>query len=241
MSHFLLKSHKALQKTDFANKNKKKQTSTLNNNLKIAKQTMVYEIVYFNGPGRAEVLKLIAEAGSVPYTFKGITKEDWPQHKPNARYGQLPFLKVNENFTLYQTLVIARFLAQEGNLYPTDRLQAAESEEYVTSLEELFIKYYKVYFAPEEKRQEELHSFIEGPLKTVFSVLNEALEKNVGYLIDGKLSWADLFLYDLTAMFEERGVDFISAIPNINKLRENIKNNLALKAYLESDRNLRKK
>ncbi|KAL9651998.1 hypothetical protein ABK040_000339 [Willaertia magna] len=203
---------------------------------------MVYEIVYFNSPGRAELLKLIAETGSVPYTFKGINKEEWPQHKPNARYGQVPFLKVNENFTLYQTLAIARFLAQEGGLYPTDKLQAATSEEYVTSLEELLTKFIKVVLAPEDKKEEEKKIFAEGPLKTVFGVFDKVLESKDGYLIEsGKLTWADLYLFEVSCLLEQYGGDVSSFTNVVNKLRDNVKSNEKVKAYLESDRNLRKK
>ncbi|KAL9646588.1 hypothetical protein ABK040_016378 [Willaertia magna] len=203
---------------------------------------MVYEIVYFDAfPGKAEVLKLIAETGSVPYVFKGINKEEWPQHKPNARYGQLPFLNVNENFTLYQTIAIARFLAQEGGLYPTDKLQAATSEEYVTSLEELLTKFVKAaWLTPEDKKAEELKLFNEGPLKTVFGVFDKVLESKDGYLIEnGKLTWADLYFFDWSYLIEQNGGD-ISPFTNISKLRDNVKSNEKAKAYLESDRSKRK-
>ncbi|KAL9651974.1 hypothetical protein ABK040_000317 [Willaertia magna] len=202
---------------------------------------MVYEIVYFNAPGRAEILKLIAETGSVPYVFKGINKEEWPQHKPNAKYGQVPFLKVNDNFTLYQTIAIARFLAQEGGLYPTtDKIQAAESEEYVACVEELLSKLIKVFYAPEDKKEEEKKIFTEGPLKSMFGVLDKVLERN-GYLIEnGKLTWAELVLFDLSQTIVGMGID-ISPFTNFNKLFENVKSNEKAKAYLESDRNLKKK
>jgi len=180
---------------------------------------------------------LIAEAGSVPYVFNGIKREDFPSIKPTLRYGQVPSLTVNSELTIYQTPTISRFLAQESNsLYPKDHIQATLSEEYVATIDELLGKAYKAMFASEEsKREEETKAFLEGPFKQVIGALDGIVEKNGGYLVDGQLSWADLWL-DEFARFSK--ADF-TPFPNVFKLIHAVENNEKVKDYLNSDRNLR--
>ena len=201
---------------------------------------MVVEIAYFAGPGRAEVLKLIAEVGQVEYTFKGIPREEWPNHKVTCRYGQLPYLKINDETTLYQTTAIARYLAQEGGLYPTDRLEASATEEYVAAIDDIIAGFVRIFFrTPEEKREEELKAFSEGILKTTLVAFEKVLEKNEGNLVKGKLTWADLVLYDIVVNIQSKGAD-ISYAQNVLKLKETVAAHERVKAFLESDRNLRK-
>ena len=187
-------------------------------------------------------MKLVAEVGSIEYKFTGINKQDWPTHKLSTRYGQVPYLKVSDDFQIYQTIVIARYLAQEGGLYPTDRKQATLTEEIVASLDEVLSGFVKVfYITPEDKRPEELKSFTEGTLNRIFTALDKLLEKNAtNNFIDGQLTWADLFLLDITMTLTSVGVDF-SFATHIVKLRETLLENEKVKSFLASDRSLRKK
>ena len=199
-----------------------------------------YVIQYFDSSGRVDVLLLIAEVGSVPYTFDGVTEEDWPSIKPKHRYGQVPCLTIPAtNQSIYQTTAIARFLAQEGGLYPSDRLQATQTEEYVASVEEAVNKLIDVvYFTAPENKEEALKKFSEGILKTVLQALSVILEKNGGFLLNGELSWADLVLLDFLLMALDAGVD-LSPFKTIVEFKERIEKISKVKAYLDSDRNLR--
>ncbi|KAG2387764.1 hypothetical protein C9374_001358 [Naegleria lovaniensis] len=204
---------------------------------------MVYEIVYFNSQGRADYLKLIAEVANIPYKFVGISgKEEWPAHKPQTRYGQLPYLKIDDQEKLYQTIAIARYLAQEGGLYPTDRKEALLTEEFVSALEDIFQGFVRVAFrTPEEKKAEETKTFAEGTLKNIFGALNTFLEKNGGYLT-GKLNWADLYFFELAHIVENSlKIDVVSIAPQLPKLREHVLSNERAKNYWESERNLKNK
>ncbi|KAG2382386.1 hypothetical protein C9374_005588 [Naegleria lovaniensis] len=170
---------------------------------------MVYEIVYFDHYGRVDLVKLIAEVANIPYKFVGIEDKDWKDFQPTTRYGLLPFVKINDKWTLYQSIAISRFFAQEGegNL-----------------------------------KEEETKGLTEGVLKSVFKVLNAELENNGGYLLPGgKLTWADLYLVEFASNLSYyTKIDPVKFAPQIPKLRENVLKHPRAKAYLESERNLRK-
>ncbi|KAG2393519.1 hypothetical protein C9374_007050 [Naegleria lovaniensis] len=198
---------------------------------------MVYELTYFNIPGRAEAIKLIAEVGGVEYNFKPVTFQEWPQVKQHTKYGQLPFLKSSENqdFELCQSIAIARFIAREGNLYPSSNVDASFSDEYVNTIKDLNDAYFKAFFSP--NKDEDLKKYYEGP----FGQILKALEKEVkpsGFLVGDSLTWADLFLFDLLSGIG-KGQD-LSAYPKLAALKETVAKNPKVAQYYESDRNLRK-
>ena len=201
---------------------------------------MTLEIFYFEGPGRAEILKLIAHVVNVDYKFTSIPRDQWPAQKENARYGQLPYLKINDKWTLYQTIAIARYLAQQGDLYPSNIEEATKSEEYVAALDELLIKFIRVFFvAPEESREQELKTFLEGPVKTILGALEKILEENGdGHLIKGKLTWADFILLDIVCFFQFKNVD-VSHLTHILKSKEVIKALPRFQDYVTKDYNFR--
>ncbi|EFC37358.1 glutathione-s-transferase [Naegleria gruberi] len=202
---------------------------------------MVVEIVYFAGPGRSELLKLIAHVANVDYKVVGITKDEWPTHKPHTRYGQMPYLKVNDKLTIYQTYAIARYLAQQGDLYPKDNIEATQTEEYVAAIDELFNKYARVFFiAPEETREQEKKVFLEGPVKTILGALEKILEENGdGHLIKGKFTWADFVLLDMVYALQFKEVD-LSQFTHIIKSKEVLKAHPRFQDYVTQEHNYRK-
>jgi len=45
-----------------------------------------YKLIYFNGKGRAETIRLVLAAAGVNYEDKRIEKEEWPALKPSMTY-----------------------------------------------------------------------------------------------------------------------------------------------------------
>jgi glutathione S-transferase len=72
-----------------------------------------YTLHYFNGRGRAELIRLIFTAAGASFTDHRI--HDWPATKAETPLGQLPFLTVDD-VQLPQSMTIARFVAREQNL-----------------------------------------------------------------------------------------------------------------------------
>jgi len=60
------------------------------------------EFVYFDGPGRGNLTRLLLKAGDVDFTDTRISQEDWPSVKndpnslPSQCFGSMPVLKHGE-------------------------------------------------------------------------------------------------------------------------------------------------
>ena len=52
------------------------------------------QLLYFDGYGRAEVIRIILNYGGIPFEDKRVTWEEWPQIKPSKKLLQGSLLTV---------------------------------------------------------------------------------------------------------------------------------------------------
>jgi len=86
------------------------------------------ELIYFGGPGRAEVARLALAAGSVEYTDTHVDMGNWPAVKgdptsaPARAFGQMPVI-AHGDFLVGQSTAVAQYAADLGinqSVPPTD-------------------------------------------------------------------------------------------------------------------------
>ena len=56
-----------------------------------------YKLNYFNGRGRAELIRLVFAAAGQKYEDHRIEKEQWPELKAKTPFGQAPWLEIHDN------------------------------------------------------------------------------------------------------------------------------------------------
>ncbi|KAL9648097.1 hypothetical protein ABK040_007463 [Willaertia magna] len=202
----------------------------------------MYQVLYFNFPGRGEIAKLIAHVGQVPYTTKYFTREEWPEYKPKTTFGKLPILKKegDESFELHESTAIARHLAKEGNLYPTDLNLSSKSEELVLTIYDSSVAYVRAVFAGEDKKEEAIKKYLEEDFQVLLSILDKLLGKTQKYLLGDDLYWCDLYLLDFLLFATGAGGD-ISSFTNVVEWKKRVDELERVKAFFESENNLRKK
>lgn len=77
------------------------------------------ELIYFNGPGRAELARLAFHAGGVEFTDTRIEFAEWPALKadptsaPGQMFGSMPVVK-HGNLMLAQSIAVAQYAADLG-------------------------------------------------------------------------------------------------------------------------------
>lgn len=83
---------------------------------------------------RAEIPRLIASYGKVPYKNEVVPVQDWSQHEKGLvdrhYFGQMPTLVLPDGKSICQSGAISRYLAKlsSPSLYPTDIIAAAEAD-----------------------------------------------------------------------------------------------------------------
>ena len=85
-----------------------------------------YKLVYFDAPGRAELIRWIFAYGGQEFEDHRIKREDWPSLKATTPFGKLPYLEVDGK-ALPESVAIARFAARKTGLVGSDDFEAAQA------------------------------------------------------------------------------------------------------------------
>ena len=82
------------------------------------------KLIYFDfNFWRIDILRLSLSYSKIPYDYKRIKRQEWPQEKKKFPFGQLPIMIIG-NKKYAHTHSLARFCAIEANLYANDKLKA---------------------------------------------------------------------------------------------------------------------
>ena len=71
-----------------------------------------YKLFYFDLRGRAELIRLIFAAADQKYEDVRFKREQWPEYKANAPFGQCPYIEIKEGG---QTTTLAQSVAMGKN------------------------------------------------------------------------------------------------------------------------------
>lgn len=165
-----------------------------------------YKLIYFDGRGRAEIIRLIFTAAGVAFEDHRVPMDQWAQLKPNTPMGVLPLLET-EGVTLCQSLAIARYLARKFGLAGKTELDQAKVDIVVDSVEDTIkpIPQFWKFEKDEEKKAQLKKTYIEETLPTFLTNLEKLLSTNHsgdGYFVGDSLTWADLYFYALLGRLE---------------------------------------
>ncbi|KAL5019340.1 hypothetical protein ScPMuIL_005062 [Solemya velum] len=96
-----------------------------------------YKLTYFDGKGRAEVIRMAFAAGVVKYEDVRVRIQDWPTVKPTMPLGVMPVLEVDGKI-VSQTLAILRYVGRECGLYGRTSWEGAEIDCLLDTLNDIW-------------------------------------------------------------------------------------------------------
>jgi glutathione S-transferase len=192
-----------------------------------------YKLYYFNGRGRAELARLIFAAAGQQYEDVRYAQDQWPAHKGEFHFGQLPALEV-DGTKVAQSAAIAHFLAVQFGLAgktPVDTFKVHAMAETVRDLGEPLGK---IMFEKDEERKKKLREEYETTLKNFLEKFESHLKgASGGFLVGGALSYADLALYNtLFNINNVLGRDVVASHPHLAKHYQAIAAHPHIAAYL---------
>jgi len=163
-----------------------------------------YKLTYFNGRGRAEIIRLVLTAAGVPFEDHRISFDEMKQLKPTLPFGQVPTFEIDSKVTLSQSLTIARYLARKYGLAGKTDLEQAQADMTVDCIEDS-LRPVPVFYRFEQdpvKKAELKKKYIEEQLPEFLNKLEALLVHNKGgdgYFVGDHLTWADLYLVRMNA------------------------------------------
>ncbi|KAK4325063.1 hypothetical protein Pmani_004334 [Petrolisthes manimaculis] len=151
------------------------------------------KLVYFNVRGRAEIIRWICKQADIPLKDERFESEEWAEKKKTISGGKVPVLLVKE-YSLPQSLAIARFVAKKGGLVPENDLEAAFVDALADTLYEAMTEFYKTAMSEksdEDKQKIWKEEWLPKTVVPIMDKLDKRLKDREWYVSD-KMTWGDL-------------------------------------------------
>ncbi|KAK5965484.1 Glutathione S-transferase [Trichostrongylus colubriformis] len=202
-----------------------------------------YKLTYFAGRGLGEAIRQLFVVAGKDFEDVRITFEEWPKHKAEMPFGQLPVLDVDGK-QLCQSHAILRYLARNFGYAGKDAWEQAQVDAIGDQVKDFFVEI-RPYFMSlngfekgdvvKDTFQEALGRdlFVPGHHK-FYALMTRILKNNKsGYLVGDSLTWADLLLAE-TATHAEKFPNIYDGFPEVKAHAEKIRSIPALKKWIET-------
>ncbi|KAL4716302.1 hypothetical protein ACJJTC_014782 [Scirpophaga incertulas] len=197
---------------------------------------MAKKLHYFDVNGIAESIRYILHYGGQKFEDIKYKGSEWPIEsvKNILPYGQLPFYEEG-NKSLNQSVAIARYLASQTGLLPSDPWEQAVLDAIVLTISDFWNKTKPAEYIneqdPTKKAAIRAHIYNEL-IPYYFSRFEKHLKANNGHF-GGKLTWADfMFVGTLEAVNLIYNLNADNGYPTIAALLKTVRNLPKVKEYI---------
>merc|ERR1712059_13019 len=123
---------------------------------------------------------------------------------------------------IYQSMAIARFLAKEFGLTGKTNMDAAEADEIVDAVNDMFEARVRVHFEKDEDKKPGMkQQLMEETLPKGLAQLEKRLQARGGQFMAGNaLTWADLQIFHFNDWVGEK--DLLNDLPGLKNLCERV-------------------
>merc|ERR1712183_99222 len=175
-----------------------------------------HKLFYFNGNGRAELIRFIFAHGGIKYTDVRIEMSEWATRKASIPGGKLPLLMVDDK-PLPQSLAQARYAAREAGLIPQSSLEAAYCDALVDSIEEIFGSFFKIllYTKSEGEKTKQFQELFTNTISPFLTRLNKRLSERQWFAGD-QVSWGDLAIANAATQFQKPIPTLLDGFPAVH-------------------------
>ncbi|XP_067008300.2 glutathione S-transferase [Anabrus simplex] len=160
-----------------------------------------YSVTYFDVKGLAEPIRYVLAYAGVEFEDKRLNYDSWNDVKSSMPFQKLPFLE-EDGKVCNQSSAICRYLARKYGLMGNSEWEAMLVDAAVDTITDLRIDLGKYHFEQvEEAKAKHKESLEKEKLPYYLSTLEDMVKKNGGYLVGGKVTWADLHFASLNNLF----------------------------------------
>ncbi|XP_034250056.1 glutathione S-transferase-like [Thrips palmi] len=192
-----------------------------------------YKLHYFNVTALGEPVRYLLAYGKADWEDIRYEAEDWEKVKAKMPFGQMPVLDVDGKFHA-QSVALSRYLAKQYGLAGKDDLENLQIDIAVDLFGDFRTKiggwYYDAF--PESKAAKEGPLFKEQ-IPFYLNKFEEIVKANGGYLVNGKLTWADIYFVAPLNYFKAlTGNDFLVGYPGLQALVKTVESQPDIAAYI---------
>lgn len=195
-----------------------------------------FKLVYFNGRGRAETIRLLFAASELPFEDERVPRDQWAELKPKTPTGALPILEVDGE-TLVQSGAIARFISKEAGMEGLTSLEQAKVDMICESITEIRENAAKAMFiGDDEQKAKALDEFLES-CPTIFGNLQDRLQEsgnNKGFFVGDKMTRADVHFYATVELLQSKLPNVLKGCDLLSELYDRVASDPNIARYLKT-------
>ncbi|CAJ0598691.1 unnamed protein product [Cylicocyclus nassatus] len=215
-----------------------------------------YKLIYFNGRGRAEVIRQIFALAGEKFEDVRVSQEEFQKMKAEFPFGQLPVLEIDgkevaqtpehqdmpdkdKTRKLAQSFAIARFLAKQFGLSPKCPFEEALVDSLMDQYKDFHnevLPLLKVLMGFAQGDVDQLTKDVLVPARDkFFGFMTNFLKKNgSGYLVGSSITIADLLLAEFSAEVAKKIPTLYDGYPEIKAHAEKVRSNPAIKKWIKT-------
>ncbi|KAL6736815.1 hypothetical protein Aduo_007122 [Ancylostoma duodenale] len=199
---------------------------------------VLYKLTYFNGRGTAEIIRQVFVLAGQEYEDVRLSFEEWPKHKAEMPFGQIPVLEVDGK-QLAQSLAIVRFLARNFGFAGKSPFEEALVDSIVDQHRDFINEirpFFRIVMGFAQGDADKLFKEVFLPARDkFFGFMTKFLkESKSGYLVGDSLTFADLYLAETSAEFAKDFPSTYDGFPEVKAHAEKIRSIPALKKWIET-------
>lgn len=194
-----------------------------------------YKLTYFNVRYIAEPIRYLLSYMGIEFQDVRLKRDQWLEKKNSMPFGKIPILEIDGK-TFHQSSAICRYLGNKAGLSGKTLLENLQIDQIVgasTDLNGEVSKFLRSAADPatkEQNRQTVVHEI----LPFYFKRFEEVLKNNNGYLANGKLSWADIYLVGSSESLPEiLLVPITDKYPHFSTLQRNVQSLPGIKEWIK--------
>ncbi|XP_020279883.1 glutathione S-transferase-like [Pseudomyrmex gracilis] len=195
----------------------------------------VYKLTYFPSKALAEPIRFLFSYGGEKFIDDRFDRANWQAIKPTLPFGQVPVLEVDGKL-VWQSVAICRYLATRYGLAGKDDWESLEIDVAVDTIHDMREKIAAYFYETNAVSREEKLKVAKELVPYYLERLDDQVQKNGGYFVGGKLSWADLTFVALLDYFNlmMNDEDIIDKYENLKQLKEKVLDLPAIKKWIET-------
>jgi glutathione S-transferase len=168
------------------------------------------KLTYFDfDGGRGEPARIALFIGGVPFEDQRIGGKDWPTFRDKTPFLAMPVLEVDGN-AVTQSNSINRYVGKLAGLYPKDEWQAFLCDEVMDACEDIGTRIGNTINLADEAKKAAREELSAHRIPRYLAQLQARLEAAGGeYFADGRLTVADLKVFNLTRWLRSGALDYI--------------------------------
>jgi glutathione S-transferase len=168
------------------------------------------KLTYFDfDGGRGEPARLALFIGGVPFEDQRIGVGDWPAFRDKTPFLAMPVLEVDGK-AVTQSNSIMRYTGKLAGLYPKDEWQALLCDEVMDACEDIGTRLGNTINMPDAAKKQTREELSAERIPRYLAQLQARLQAAGGeYFADGRLTVADLKVFNLTRWLRSGALDYI--------------------------------